>query len=579
MSTVKAVISCFLLSVLLCLTPAGCGGNREAEQQFSAADAVMNQRPDSALNILESVNLASLGRGERARYGLLVAKASDKNYILPDNDSLIAEAAAYYYGRGDSLEVQALYYHGYHYSTNEKPDSALLVLNTAYEKALEIHDYFYAAMSAREMSAVFRRVFMMEESYDWATEAQKLFADAGRPVHAAWMNHDIADNLIFTGKFEEASRMLDSIAANSLYTDVMYRRRTLLNGVELALQLGDYNKALALYDSLSLDGYAPTAHDRLNQVKASLGLDKVDNAAGYLVAARELPLSEADSLYLGKMSSRVAASRGNYREAYSIDSIFADGLMQSDIKRLTNPQTRLLHDNYVLRDENHKIREGKTRLLIALLVVGSIMLVALIILVYRYYSSVLACKRLEAERLMAEAQTLRDDLTLSRNRNTAMAETNGTLLNTISDMESDYATQVRKLFSRHADMLNGVCEIWFKNREAALSAKGNRILYGKISDMVERLHSLNVVDELVEIIDRHNDGWATRLRNDFPNLTDTDYALAIYIFLGFRTETIMMLTGRESAQTVYAARHRLKRKLLEQGSRKEVTDLIVLLNL
>ncbi|MDE6265274.1 MAG: hypothetical protein K2M11_09055, partial [Paramuribaculum sp.] len=98
----KILYICLLAAVFT-----ACGGRRDVERRLDEADAVMNCEPDSALTLLEAMCCDSLVGGQRARYALLLTKATDKCYKPVEDDSLISFAAEYYAGRGDSLEAQS----------------------------------------------------------------------------------------------------------------------------------------------------------------------------------------------------------------------------------------------------------------------------------------------------------------------------------------------------------------------------------------------------------------------------------------------------------------------------------------
>lgn len=78
------------------------------------ADSLMEEYPDSALHILESIESQQLTvQADRAYYALLLTQARDKNYIVQTNDSLIRIAVQYYDSIGDvQMQAKAYYYKG-----------------------------------------------------------------------------------------------------------------------------------------------------------------------------------------------------------------------------------------------------------------------------------------------------------------------------------------------------------------------------------------------------------------------------------------------------------------------------------
>lgn len=78
------------------------------------ANSVMEEYPDSALHILESIEPQQLGtQTDQAYYALLLTQARDKNYIVQTDDSLIRIAIQYYDSIGDiPMQAKAHYYKG-----------------------------------------------------------------------------------------------------------------------------------------------------------------------------------------------------------------------------------------------------------------------------------------------------------------------------------------------------------------------------------------------------------------------------------------------------------------------------------
>ena len=82
--------------------------------RLSDVEAFIDNRPDSALVVLESIPHTELTtRRSRAKYALLKSIALDKNYIDVTSDSIIAPAVSYYRHHGSADEkLKTFYYRG-----------------------------------------------------------------------------------------------------------------------------------------------------------------------------------------------------------------------------------------------------------------------------------------------------------------------------------------------------------------------------------------------------------------------------------------------------------------------------------
>ena len=79
-----------ILELLAILFFTGCY-NREQISRLDEAEALIQNKPDSALTILQQLKSEG-SQAEQARYALLYSEALDKNHIKATNDSLIRRA-------------------------------------------------------------------------------------------------------------------------------------------------------------------------------------------------------------------------------------------------------------------------------------------------------------------------------------------------------------------------------------------------------------------------------------------------------------------------------------------------------
>jgi len=85
-----------LLLLLLALLTA-CNDPKPVTDALHRAETLMNEYPDSALAVLNTLSPDAMGKNRtRALYALLYTQAQDKNYIDEVNDSLISVAVDYY---------------------------------------------------------------------------------------------------------------------------------------------------------------------------------------------------------------------------------------------------------------------------------------------------------------------------------------------------------------------------------------------------------------------------------------------------------------------------------------------------
>ena len=92
--SILAVISLFLHSCT------------SIDNRLSEVESIMDEKPDSALTLLQQIDAALLhGEENRALYSLLLTQARDKNYFFETNDSIIKIACDYYDDTNEYLRI------------------------------------------------------------------------------------------------------------------------------------------------------------------------------------------------------------------------------------------------------------------------------------------------------------------------------------------------------------------------------------------------------------------------------------------------------------------------------------------
>ena len=158
----------YILTLVL-LAAVSCAPSHE-QATLATAEAVMQQRPDSALALLQALDSRQLeSDDDRALYALLLSQAYDKNYIDLTDDSLISIAVNHYGGTGDHRHAMlAHYYHGrIHYNAGDYLACMLSCLNSEYH-ALKVSDNFYLGMIYRLISDIYNNSYVFEEAFKYA---------------------------------------------------------------------------------------------------------------------------------------------------------------------------------------------------------------------------------------------------------------------------------------------------------------------------------------------------------------------------------------------------------------------------
>ena len=124
-----------LYYLLLIITLVSCYRSSSYHQQLEQAELIIEDHPDSAKAILQTIPTSLIGKEERALHNMLMTMANYKLYIPFTNDSLISHSVTYYSESGNkNLLASALYYKGaINYDELKKSDIAVQYLKKAEE--------------------------------------------------------------------------------------------------------------------------------------------------------------------------------------------------------------------------------------------------------------------------------------------------------------------------------------------------------------------------------------------------------------------------------------------------------------
>ena len=102
----------FLLfaATLFCLT--SCSRHSEHWTTITNMERIIDERPDSVLNVLQEIDTDELiGDEERAKHAVLLSMALDKNYIDKTDFEVLQPAIDYYEDNGSATDKLRTYYY------------------------------------------------------------------------------------------------------------------------------------------------------------------------------------------------------------------------------------------------------------------------------------------------------------------------------------------------------------------------------------------------------------------------------------------------------------------------------------
>ena len=198
----------FLLLILVALM--SCNDPKPITGTLHRAEALMNESPDSAWTLLNTISSDEMGQNRnRALYALLYTQAQDKTYRDETNDSLISVAVDYYRNTEDVRHKFLSYYYKGRVHFNDKDYlSATTCYMEAEQLADEVGDDYLAGLLYSELGRIYDIYYDYPKSLEAYRKSAECYERAGKNRHRnyIWYNQsNVCRNL---NDYKESERLL-----------------------------------------------------------------------------------------------------------------------------------------------------------------------------------------------------------------------------------------------------------------------------------------------------------------------------------------------------------------------------------
>ena len=401
-----------LYLLLVWVAMIACSDPKPVTDTLHRAEALMNEHPDSAWTLLNTLSPDEMGQNStRALYALLYTQAQDKTYRDETNDSLISIAVDYYRDTDDVRhKFLSYYYKGrVHFNTKDYLNATICYME-AEQLADEVGDDYLVGLLYAELGRIYRLYYDYPKSLEAYQKSAECYELAGKIRHRnyIWYNQSIVYRNI--NKYDESECLL-RMALESAKDD---GDNTLINFCmgSLVMSFVEQNRmseAKSFYGKLKLladeDFGSPSFMGKLAKMYATeqnyvLANEYLDN--GWKCAE-----SKSDSVSLYIASSEVYSLQGHGKQAYQ--ELLKGVLMQNKDTRQALQQPVLTaqrdHLSEKLEFEAYKLRMRKLLNLVSTL----FFLLLLGVLVY-VFRRMLKKKKATIDKLGKENQNLLQQL-------------------------------------------------------------------------------------------------------------------------------------------------------------------------
>lgn len=521
----------FLPILLICII-VGCTP-RSTKSTLNDVDSYIMERPDSALQVIESMDRSLLKiERSRAHHALLHAMALDKNYIDVTEDSIAQVAVDYYSRRGpEKSKARAYYYLGLAYYYQQNYDKAILEFTKA-EEVAETCDSLYWGMTKIAQADAYNSNYNDIEELKCLLLAESVFREIKTDYYLDVVKLRLAQ--VYTNIFEyenaevifrdlidsqNNSKIKDYALSGYAYISLVKPYRSPEKSIEY------YDKVIGKHNIMTIKDYWAYAF-ALNLVGRKAESDEI---------VREL-LSVDTTSSAPYWQYLISKYNGEYEKALSFleESGYKDNTVIS--QALNQSLSLVQRDYYESQSElaEYKIK-NRTLTLISVIVISILSIIVIIFAVTRYVRK----QREEKDSYIRYADEISRQLHI---------------LQTEADSLPALKRKYLELYKSKFEDLRVLCDNYLQYKDRTDAEKK---MYGQVVTMVNELRNDSDHNaELETMLNDDLDNIMTNIRNEIK-MKETDYSIYSYIVIGFDATTISRLLD-VSVNTIYIRKSRIK---------------------
>ena len=586
----KRTLSIFWLLALLLL--AGCNDPKPVTDALHRAEALMNEYPDSAWAVLNTLSPDAMGQScARAHYALLYTQAQDKTYRDETNDSLISVAVDYYRHTDDARRKFLSYYYKGRVSFNAKD---YLTATSCYMEAEQLADAvgddYLTGLLYAELGRIYRLYYDYPKSLEAYQKAAECYErdDKIRHRNYMWLNQTRIYRSMNENK--ESQDMLQTVLTLALENeDRMLIRNSLGDLIMLYVEQQEIEKADSLYKELLcfVDGDFGSSSYMVALTKMYLSIGNLAQAEYCLDKGWKRATNQVDSIALYVVSAELYSLQGQQERAYrelqkgmELQNQEARQALQQPVLTVQRDylSERLDFEAYKLRTEKH------------LRILYILFFVLLLVMVVLFLSRQLKKEKEKARKTIDELnrEMLQRDkesrhkieslLTELEDKDKASSASILSLRSELQKQEENYhrymieAERIQHDLQDNLERKKIYTTELFKNW---FEVVGTLVFLAEQKDVKEssKLKSIRKETDLMKekymvgnkafrglerLVNMYQDDAMNHFRREVSLADESDYRRVCYFFAGFPIQTIAWLMD-EKVENVYQRRLRLRK--------------------
>ena len=200
-----------LFILTLAISFVACNRHSEHWETLAQVESYIEERPDSALVVLQGIDNEELANDEeRAKHALLLSMALDKNYIDRTDFEVLQPAIDYYKDNGSATDkLRMYYYQGRIYQNAGNDAAAMEAFVKAISEGSESDDILTKARIYFNRGSIYYSLYEWDSFIETHKTAASYFKQAGR--HHSYVNCliHIVNGYTLTNEYENALPYID----------------------------------------------------------------------------------------------------------------------------------------------------------------------------------------------------------------------------------------------------------------------------------------------------------------------------------------------------------------------------------
>ena len=554
-----------LFILVFALAFVSCNRHSEHWNTLSNVESYIVEHPDSALIVLEQIDISELSsKEERAKHALMLSMALDKNYVDKTDFNVLQPAIDYYEDNGSATEkFQTYYLQGRIYQNQSNDTQAMIAYAQAKELLGGIDNHYLSGQLHTEIGNIYRSNYDYAKSLEAYQTAYDHYMAVGLESYAAyalldiglsyWNLEDNAKGIEYINEaLQMALKLQDKYLEMVCYQNIVF----LCDDIDAVGRCGSIVEALV--NRYNIEKFGSGSLVAIASYYAEV--EEYDRMAEYIGRAWSNTTNAKDSINVYLTQADILKRTGKPEEALQY---FEAGvkLQNREVRSsLKQPIETTQKEYFQQQAEHNAYRLKKDRELYITL--GIIALLALIV-VAMYIRHRMLSKDLEISKYMVLSSELQSAIRDREDKLSAISEHISSQEKAHNTLVSDMHRQIAELFEKQYELLDKLSNTYYETQGVS---KEKENIFKQVKSEIDKFATdKRAVAQLEKIVNTYKRNVIGLVRSEIPNISERDITLLCYIYAGFSAKSISIFIG-ETTSNILTRKSRLRSKIAKLDS-------------